>query len=147
MQPPSPTFVSPSNLILGHHQQRKSLGFQACTRRLTVLSNMITQEKNRLKTADLIVTDDIQAHIAFLQPQVKELKKQRQDHIEAYSSLKTQQQLLTSIVGIGDNTAAVILAEIGSFSQFSSARQLAAFAGVTPQEYQSGTSVKHGFSW
>jgi transposase len=50
--------------------------------------------------------------------------------------------LLTSIVGIGDYTASVILAEIGSICLFSSARQWAAFAGLTPQEHQSGTSVQ-----
>ena len=34
------------------------------------------------------------------------------------------------------------MAEIGSVQRFASARQLAAFAGLTPQERQSGTSVK-----
>jgi transposase len=35
----------------------------------------------------------------------------------------------------------VVLAEIGSIEGFASARQLAAFAGLTPQERQSGSSV------
>jgi transposase len=65
-----------------------------------------------------------------------------QAHLEAQAMLKESHQLLTSIVGIGDYTASVILAEIGSISLFSSARQLAAFAGLTPQEHQSGTSVQ-----
>jgi transposase len=62
--------------------------------------------------------------------------------LNEYSSLKNQADLLTSIVGIGEPTAMTILAEIGDINQFSSARQLAAFAGLTPQEHQSGTSVK-----
>lgn len=47
-----------------------------------------------------------------------------------------------SITGIGEKTAAILLAEIGSIDHFKSARSLAAFAGLTPQEHQSGTSVK-----
>lgn len=47
-----------------------------------------------------------------------------------------------TIVGVGDYTASVVLTEIGSVTLFSSARQLAAFAGLTPQERLSGTSVQ-----
>ncbi|MEM9266243.1 MAG: transposase [Cyanobacteria bacterium P01_F01_bin.13] len=43
---------------------------------------------------------------------------------------------------IGYDTATRMLAEIGSIEHFDSAPQLAAFAGLTPQEYESGTSVK-----
>ncbi|WP_297079671.1 IS110 family transposase [Thermoleptolyngbya sp. M55_K2018_002] len=38
--------------------------------------------------------------------------------------------------------AAVVLADIGRMTLFSSARQLAAFAGLTLQEHLSGTSVQ-----
>ena len=38
-------------------------------------------------------------------------------------------------------TTAIVLAEIGSIELFDSARQLAAFAGLTPREYKSGSSV------
>jgi transposase len=65
-----------------------------------------------------------------------------QRHIKAHEQLNEQQQLLTSITGIGDKSAAIILAEIGSIAVFDSARQLAAFAGLTPQEFQSGSSVR-----
>nr|WP_225886923.1 transposase [Nodosilinea nodulosa] len=49
--------------------------------------------------------------------------------------------LLVSIVGIGPDTAAWLLAEIGDIKAFGSAWQLAAYAGLTPQEHTSGTSV------
>ncbi|MEO0988381.1 MAG: transposase [Cyanobacteria bacterium J06639_14] len=39
------------------------------------------------------------------------------------------------------SATALRLAEIGSTNHFASARQLAAFAGLTPQEQLSGTSV------
>lgn len=64
------------------------------------------------------------------------------EHIQTQATLNAQQELLVSIVGVGEYTAAVVLAEIGSVSLFASARQLAAFADLTPQEHQSGTSVQ-----
>jgi transposase len=51
-------------------------------------------------------------------------------------------ELLTSIPGIGDLTASILLAEIGDVSDYDNARQLAAYAGLTPSERSSGTSVK-----
>jgi len=57
--------------------------------------------------------------------------------------LKAQRDLLTSIPGIAETTATVILAEIRDLDTFDSADQLAAFAGLTPQEFSSGSSV-HG---
>ena len=49
--------------------------------------------------------------------------------------------LLTSIPGIGQYSAIVILAEIGDFSRFSKPKQLVAFAGMDPATKQSGTRV------
>ncbi|MEG4229317.1 IS110 family transposase [Microcoleus sp. N9_B2] len=49
---------------------------------------------------------------------------------------------MTSIPGIGEQTASVLLAEIRDVSDYNNARQLAAYAGLTPCERSSGTSVK-----
>ncbi|MEO1348281.1 MAG: IS110 family transposase [Cyanobacteria bacterium J06635_15] len=116
---------------------------QGYTRRLDALEQMLTQEKNRLKITPEDLKADIEAHIKFLQAQVKSVKKRLLEHVQAHDLLKQQHQLLTTIVGVGDSTAARVLAEIGSIRHFASARQLAAFAGLTPQEHLSGTSV-HG---
>ncbi|MEM6717661.1 MAG: transposase [Cyanobacteria bacterium P01_C01_bin.147] len=62
--------------------------------------------------------------------------------IQAHESRQFQQVLLTSIVSLGESTAARVLAEIGAIEHFTSARQLAAFAGLAPQEHTSGTSVQ-----
>jgi transposase len=49
---------------------------------------------------------------------------------------------LTSIPGSGEQTASVLLAEIRDLCDYTNARQLAAYAGLTPCERSSGTSVK-----
>lgn len=112
-------------------------------RRLGALEQMATQEKNRLDLCDETddLKDDILAHLDFLSAQVKQVKKRLRAAIEAHDKLSKQQQLLISIPGIGEQTAALVLAEIGSIELFDSARQLAAFAGLTPREKLSGTSV------
>jgi transposase len=127
---------------LWHPSEAMVEELQAFTRRLEALEHMVTQEKNRLGITPAALQADIEAHIEFLEGQITSVKKRLQAHIQAQPVLKEQHQLLTTIVGVGDYTASVVLAEIGSVKLFSSARQLAAFAGLTPQERQSGTSVQ-----
>lgn len=45
---------------------------------------------------------------------------------------------ITTIPGIGTNTAAVIISEIGDFNNFDSPDKILAFAGLSPSTYQSG---------
>jgi len=47
-------------------------------------------------------------------------------------------RLLTTIAGIGDNTAACLIAELGDPARFESARALAAYVGLCPKQNQSG---------
>ncbi len=116
---------------------------QALGRRLGALEQRMTQEKNRLQLgADQELETDIKAHLEFLEGQVETVKKRLEEHIQAHASLAEQQRLLVSITGIGPTTATTVLGEIGSIQDFDSARQLAAFAGLTPQEYQSGSSLQ-----
>ncbi|NEQ48051.1 MAG: IS110 family transposase [Leptolyngbya sp. SIOISBB] len=115
---------------------------QGYTRRLEALEHMLTEEKNRLQVTPQDLEADIKAHIQFLQGQVETVKQRLHEHIQAHESLQHQQALLTRIVGVGERTAARVLAEIGAIEHFDSARQLAAFAGLTPQEHTSGTSVQ-----
>jgi transposase len=53
-------------------------------------------------------------------------------------------ELLTTIPGVGQYAAIVLLSEIGDFTRFQKAKQLVAFAGLDPAVKQSGTmSVTH----
>ena len=116
---------------------------QTLGRRLGGLEPMITPAKNRLKLCtDSELESEIKAHLTFLKEPVEAVKKRLEAHIQAHQSLAEQQRLLVSIKGIGPKTAVAILGEIGSVEDFGSARQLAAFAGLTPQEFQSGSSLQ-----
>jgi transposase len=49
-----------------------------------------------------------------------------------------------SIRGVGETSAAVIVAECGDFSRFDNPNKLLAFAGLEPGNYESGTLVNKG---
>ena len=116
---------------------------QQQTRHLNALQSMRQQERNRLAAGitDPIVIATIQAHVDFLDQQMMALQDDIQTFIGQQDNLNQARKLLISIPGIAEKTAAVLLAEIGDIHRFNGARQLAAYAGVTPQQFQSGSSV------
>jgi len=116
---------------------------QAMVRHLESLQTMRQQESNRLQAGvpSIAVRETLEAHIAFLDEQIKQLTQLIRDHIDHHPDLKQQKDLLTSIPGIADVTATKLLAEIPSLERFQGASQLAAYAGLTPRQHQSGSSV------
>lgn len=118
---------------------------QALVRRLDALMQMHQQEVTRLQSGEYpeAVVTSIESVIEHLDQQIKTLKIAIEEHISLYTDLQQQQNLIASIPGIGALTAAKILAEIPQLKQFTSARQAAAFAGLTPKQRVSGSSV-HG---
>jgi len=52
--------------------------------------------------------------------------------------------VLTTLPGVGQFTALVMLAEIGDITQFPTARKLASRAGLTPTVRGSDLTVRHG---
>lgn len=117
---------------------------QALVRHLQNLNDMRQQEVNRRQAGipSQALLKALDEHIAFLDYQIDNLLQQIRDHIERHPHLRQQRDLLTSIPGIGDLTAFKLLAEIVDVTTFDSARQLAAFAGLTPRERRSGSSVR-----
>lgn len=116
---------------------------RALIRRLQALKDNLQQEKNRMQSGekDEWVTTDLAIHIRFLEDRIKATENEIKDFIDKSPGLKSQQGLLRSIPGIGELTANTLLAEIGDFSAFDNAPQLAAYAGLNPKGHRSGSSV------
>lgn len=116
---------------------------QALTRRLEALKDDRTRELNRRVSGIKfkVVQKDIEKHIAFLDKQIVKLQQQIDALIDQHPDLRRKKELLTSIKGIGDITAAAFLGEVTDIDQFESAQQLAAYAGLTPSQHQSGKSI------
>lgn len=115
---------------------------RALVLRLNALQAMQTQESNRLQVAREAVKPGIEKHLGWLDSEIQALIKAIQDHIDSHSDLKQKRDLLDSIPGLGERTIAVLLAFLGSPERFNNARQAAAFAGLDPCQFESGSSVK-----
>lgn len=116
---------------------------QALVRHLDDLQGAFRQESNRLQSGvhTPFVVNSLNSICDFLDEQIKQTKKAIQEHIDQHEELKRMQNLLVTIPGIGKLTAAKLLGEIRNVLDFQSARQLAAYAGLTPRNFLSGTSV------
>jgi transposase len=119
----------------------------AMMRRLHSLKDLLNQEQNRLADPGLTNQPEVLASlnksVGFLKGEIDRLLAQVNDHIEKHPGLRADRELLTSIPGIGELTAAWIIAELPDVRMIGSAQSAAAYAGLAPREYSSGTSVHH----
>lgn len=99
--------------------------------------------KNRLQALNPspFVLTQLREQLDLVDRQLAALKEQIDSHVDHEPPLREASDLIDSIPGIAPLTAAKILAEIGDGSQFASADQLAAYAGLCPANFVSGTSV------
>ena len=114
---------------------------RAYVRRLDALIDMRQQERNRLEAASEVLSEAIEAHITYLEQDIKQTQRKINDHIDQHPDLKDKKQLLESIPGIGPATINVILSEFAHVQRFQNAKHLASFIGVAPRLMESGTSV------
>lgn len=125
---------------LWHPMPAEVKHLQALTRRIEALQEILIAEHNRLEAAPQLVRPSLKRIIKTLETEIKDLQRLIKEHIDNHPGLKEQSDLLQSIPGIGAKTAQVLLGEL-EFAAFPSARSLAAQAGVTPHQFQSGTSL------
>lgn len=115
---------------------------QRLGRRRVALVEMRTQEVNRLKGPGIdAVRSSLESTIAFLDGQIAEIEAQISTTIDQDPTLRERRELLESIPGIGEGTATTLLGELPQLTEFRSGKALAAFVGLCPREFRSGTSV------
>jgi len=125
-------------------QPEEVRALQALVRRLESLIEMRVAEENR-RTSGItvaLVRQSVEEHLSYLNEQLKRTESLIRNHINKHPTLKQQSALLDSIPGIAETTAALLLAEMTDITQYRSARQVAAYAGLVPRERQSGTSLR-----
>ena len=115
------------------------------TRRCGALKAMRTQELNRLKSgfASTVLRQSLERMIDQLDAEIARVSAEIRRLIEADHALETNLALLTSIPGIGEVTAALLLAELPNIAEFEP-KGLAAFAGLSPAEHSSGQRIRPG---
>ncbi|MCB0223791.1 MAG: IS110 family transposase [Anaerolineae bacterium] len=120
--------------------QRK---LRALVRHKQALIKTRTQQLNRLASCnDDDVKSSLQDLVSTLDQQLDHLQAKIEALIDDHDDLRHNHQLIASIKGIGSDTAALLLAEFYDLEHYTSAKAVAADAGVTPAKFQSGTSVR-----
>lgn len=117
---------------------------QELVRHAHALNESLQATKNQLDAglrSELVATSLLEL-AQSLEARIEATWQRVKEFIASTPTLKRQAKLLVSIPGIGDKTAAVILAEVQDISRFDDVRQLVAYAGLCPQERLSGTSVR-----
>lgn len=116
--------------------------------RITELSRYaesIVREVAKLKTKceaarETSILRSLKRRIKIGEKEIKDIRNRITKIILSKKTLKRDHDLLASIPGIGEVTCQIMLAELPEIALFKSARELAAWAGVTPCHFVSGTS-------
>ena len=111
-------------------------------RRCAALKEHRTQEINRQKAglASAAVQASIERSLAHLNDEIDTITRQIHALLASDAKMQKNFTLLRTIPGIGEVSAAVLLAELPNIADFTS-KGVAAFAGLSPTEHSSG--AKH----
>lgn len=119
---------------------------KALLSRLDALEEDIRRETNRREKAEFSASNvevitSIDTILGALNKEAERLESDIDRHIDQNPGLKNDRALLKSIQGIGTVLSRDLLALIHGKS-FSSARQCAAYSGLVPVHWESGSSVR-----
>lgn len=126
--------VRPPVRSLADANSEKLKGLEARRRQLV---EMVTSEKNRLRTAPEDIAREIREHIRWLERRLEEIDRQIAELLRASTHWREKDELLRSAPGVGPVLATNLLAnlpELGTLNR----RQIAALVGVAPFNRDSG---------
>lgn len=120
---------------------------KALLTRRDAVADDLQRELNRQGAAEFAdappaVRESMAQSIAFLEAELKRLQAMINDHIDNDPDLREKQDLLETIPGVGPRVSAHMTALLAGRT-FDSAEQLAAYLGLVPVQWESGSSV-HG---
>lgn len=101
------------------------------------LVEMLTAERNRRHRARPALHPSLDAHIAWLETQLRDTDDDLQQRIEASPLWRNHEQLLRSVPGIGPATARVLISELPELGRLSPG-QISKLVGVAPLNRDSG---------
>lgn len=125
----------------------------ACVRELRALlarrdaiAEDLRREQNRAEKAattdtPALVQQSIAQSIAFLDQKLNQLQQAIDEHIDRHPDLRDKRELLLSIPGVGSRVSGHLTALLAGHD-FERAEQLAAYLGLVPVAWESGTSVR-----
>lgn len=126
---------------------RSARTLKALLVRRDAVADDLQREHNRQEAADFAQTpDEVKASITqtidFLKAELKRLDKSINDHIDNDPDLRDKRKLLETIPGVGERVSTNMTALFAART-FERAEQVAAYLGLVPVQWESGSSV-HG---
>ena len=94
------------------------------------------------KTDNKVLFEVTMKSICDLDKQIIKIEKELRDIVKNDVLISKQYNLITSIKGVGEQTALFTIAFTNCFSSFENWRQFASYSGTAPFPYSSGTSIK-----
>lgn len=119
----------------------------------------LTRERNQLVSERVVIKNQLhaeqneahpnvssikrfKARMKFINQQEKEVKQEIDTIVKSDKTLKEEVARITTITGVGQLTAVIVLAETNGFELIRNKKQLTSYAGLDVREKTSGTSVK-----
>ncbi len=98
---------------------------------------MLVSEKNRLGTATSAVRPRIEAHIAWLEQELRDLEEVLRQTLHRSPVWREKDELLRSVPGVGEQLSVTLLAELPELGTLGR-KEIAALVGVAPFSRDSG---------
>lgn len=106
----------------------------------TALPTILADDTNDLTPAMRQLLAELSQDLQTLEERISSLNKQ----VSAVAAQSDRARRLTTVPGIGELTATALLAAVGDARQFKTARDLAAWIGLTPREFTTGGKPRLG---
>lgn len=134
-----------ADLITWQPEPKNVRILKALLNRREVLTEDLQRENNRLEVVQSEhtvqqVVQSIKIHVEQLEQEIVRLEQEISDHVDHDPDLKNDLNLLTTIPSVGKKTGLLMLSLLRS-RNFEKASQAAAYVGVIPTHFQSGSSV------
>lgn len=119
---------------------------KALLTRRDAVADDLQRERNRQEAIDFGASPDevkqsIAQSITFLEAELKRLGQMIEEHIDSDPDLREKKELLETIPGVGERVSSNLTALFAA-KRFASAEQLAAYLGLVPVQWESGSSVR-----
>lgn len=115
-------------------RQRESLVVKVSGLRTTLKESIGAIESKVVEKVLKGIVKEIEAGI-------KKLERETLALIKASTELGKEFNLLNSVIGVGPIVAVTVMGELGNLNDYRRARELSAFAGLSPRVHVSGSSV------
>jgi transposase len=137
-------FSEQNDFQVWHPKPKESAELTEMNQHIHNLNEDLKRWKNRLEKKALTtdVKADIEKKISDLKKDIQAFEKKALNVVKVSEDLSQTYQHLTEITGVGDRLTMAILAEMPEVSCFKTAEQYAAYVGVTPSHFQSGSSIR-----